>query len=529
MNKNLTVSIGQYSGAGKKSVNQDYANFIIPKQPLLSTKGIALGISDGISSSDVSQIASKASVEGFLADYYATSDAWSVQKSVTQVLKASNAWLHSQTKQSPYRFDKDRGYVCTFSGLILKSRLAHILHIGDTRIYRLRDNELKKLTEDHRFWVSPEQNYLSRAMGMHQHLDIDYQFYEVNVDDTFILISDGVYEYLSDDFIIATIQQYPDDFNLAAKILAQTALNNGSTDNLTVQIIQVNNLPDSDAQEHLQILTELPFPPQLEARMVFDGYTIVRPIHENSRSHVYLAIDNETQMPVVIKTPSIELRDNKAYLERFLMEEWIARRIDNPYVLKPCPVQRKRHYLYVASEYINGQTLAQWMLDNGKADLETMRNIIEQIAKGLRAFHRLEMLHQDIRPNNIMIDMTGTIKIIDFGSTKVAGIMEIKGLINQNAILGTAPYTAPEYFLGEEGSPVSDLFSLGVISYQMITGQLPYGTQLSKIKRPNDLTRLKYNEIRYQNMQFPSWADDAIMRALHPNPQKRYQALSEFT
>ena len=87
-----------------------------------------------------------------------------------------------------------------------------------------------------------------------------------------------------------------------------------------------------------------------------------------------------------------------------MMEEWVARRIDSPHVLKPCLPSRKRNFLYVATEYIDGQTLTQWMIDNPKPTLEAVRGIVEQIAKGLRAFHRKEMLHQDLRPDNIMVD-----------------------------------------------------------------------------------------------------------------------------
>ena len=87
----------------------------------------------------------------------------------------------------------------------------------------------------------------------------------------------------------------------------------------------------------------------------------------------------------------------------------------------------------------------------------------------------MEMLHQDLRPDNIMIDKTGTAKIIDFGSTRIAGIADDDASAAHDDILGTAQYTAPEYFLGEGGSPRSDIFSLGVIAYQMLTGRLPYG------------------------------------------------------
>ncbi|HXH86174.1 MAG TPA: protein kinase family protein, partial [Nitrospira sp.] len=107
-----------------------------------------------------------------------------------------------------------------------------------------------------------------------------------------------------------------------------------------------------------------------------------------------------------------------------MMEEWVARRINSAHVLSHRTQSRRRNYLYVVTEFIEGQTLTQWMIDNPKPGLETVRDIIEQIASGLQAFHRMEMLHQDLRPDNIMIDATGTAKIIDFGSTRIAGIAD---------------------------------------------------------------------------------------------------------
>ena len=225
--------------------------------------------------------------------------------------------------------------------------------------------------------------------------------------------------------------------------------------------------------------------------MVFDGYRIVRELHASSRSHIYLAVEPETEALVAIKTPSIELRDDPAYLKRFMMEQWVARRIDSPHVLKPCAQTRKRNYLYVATEFIDGQTLKQWMIDHPKPDLETVRGIVEQIARGLRAFHRKEMLHQDLRPDNIMIDKTGTAKIIDFGATRIAGVAEAAAAPD-TAILGTVQYTAPEYFRGETASPRADLFSLGVITYQMLTGQLPFGAQIAQARTKSQLAKLRY-------------------------------------
>ncbi|MCK5924555.1 MAG: protein kinase, partial [Methylococcales bacterium] len=426
MSKHLKISIGQYSDKGRKRINQDFHGVYIPNEPQLTSKGIAIALADGISSSDVSQVASQATVTGSLDDYFCTSEAWSVKKSGHQVLSATNSWLYSQSQQGRGRYHKDRGYVCTLSAMIIKSTTAHIFHLGDTRIYRLRDQTLEQLTNDHRRWVSKEKSYLSRAMGVLPRLEIDYDSFQVTIGDYFLFATDGIYEFVNSRFISKIIHEQHNCLENAAKIIAEEALKQGSDDNLTIQIICVDELPNKNIDDVRQQLTELPFPPILEARSTFDGYKIIRKIHSSHRSHVYLAVDLKTKAQVILKTPSVDCQQDTAYLERFLMEEWIARRINNnAHVLKPCLTTRQRHFLYVTMEFIEGQTLTQWMRDNPKPDLETVRGIIEQIAKGLRSFHRLEMLHQDLRPDNIMIDSTGTVKIIDFGSTKVAGIVEI--------------------------------------------------------------------------------------------------------
>lgn len=529
MSRELKISVGQHSDKGRKPANQDFHGVLIPEQPLLGLKGIAVVLADGISSSNVSHIASESAVKSFLTDYYCTSESWSVKTSAQRVLAATNSWLHSQTRRSQYAYDdKDKGYVCTLSAMVLKSSTAHIFHIGDSRIYRVAGNTLEQLTEDHRVTVSSEQSYLSRALGINPSVEIDYQAIAVERGDIFLLATDGVYEHAGNRFAAAAIHAHPQDLDEAARIIVEEALRQGSQDNLTIQIVRLDEVPGSgDAGELLGRPSELPPAPLLEPRMVFEGYRIIRELHGSSRSHIYLAVDTESEALVAIKTPSIDLRDDPAYLKRFVMEEWVARRIDSPHVLKPCSPARRRNYLYVATEFVDGQTLTQWMIDHPAPDLETVRGIVEQIARGLRAFHRKEMLHQDLRPDNIMIDKTGTAKIIDFGATKIAGVAEATPDIGDN-ILGTAQYTAPEYFRGEGGSPRSDLFSLGIITYQMLTGRLPYGAQIAKARTRSQLGKLRYDPARSEGRDLPAWIDGALRRAVHPDPYKRYESLSEY-
>lgn len=528
MSPGLQVSVGQYSDKGRKPINQDFHGALIPDEPLLGLKGIAIVLADGISSSDVSHIASESAVKSFLTDYYCTSESWTVKTSARRVLDATNSWLHAQTRRSRYAYDRDKGYVCTFTAMVIKAAMAHIFHIGDCRIYRVAGNTLEQLTDDHRVIVSSEQTYLGRALGINPQIEIDYQALQIEKGDVFLLATDGAYEFVDDRFVLGALKAYPDDLDRAARAIAEEAYRRDSNDNITVQIVRVDEVPQSEAPDAFDQGFQLPLPPLLEPRAIFDGYRIVREIHGSSRSHIYLAVDIDTDEPVALKIPSIDLRDSPAYLKRFLMEEWTARRIDSPHVLKPSSQSRRRSFLYVATEFVEGRTLRQWMIDHPRPDLETVRGIVEQIAAGLRAFHRKEMLHQDLRPDNVLIDRTGTARIIDFGSVKVAGVAEAAPQPRGDEILGTVQYTAPEYFVGDGGSPRSDMFSLAVICYQMLTGKLPYGAEIARIRRRSDLRKLRYRSAQDEDRGVPAWVDGALRRALHPDPYKRHEDLSEF-
>ena len=527
MPPSLRVSLGQYSDKGRKDNNQDFHGACIPDEPQLSSKGIAIALADGISSSAVSRIASEAAVKGFLEDYFCTSPAWSVKTSAQRVLMAVNSWLHAQTRQSQYRYDQDRGYVCTLSALVLKACTAHLFHVGDARIYRVRDGNLEQLTEDHRLWISREESYLSRALGVDAELQIDYRSVALRAGDVFCCATDGVHEFITPQLIIDSIAAAGADLDAAAKAIALAARERGSADNLTAQLVRIDAAPEAAADE-LPSSNELPLPPALAARMRFEGYTIVREIHCTSRSYVHLGVDELTGERVAIKTPALDRQHDAGYLERFLLEDWIARRIDNPHVVRPCAPTRTRNYLYNVTEFIEGSTLRQWMIDHPRPALETVRGIVEQIARGLQAFHRLEMLHQDLRPENIMIDVTGTVKIVDFGAVRVAGIAESATTPDSNAVPGTFQYTAPEYFLGEAGSVRSDQFSLGVIMYQMLTGELPYGAEVAKCTTRRAQHKLRYRSILHEDRAIPAWLDAVLRKATQIDPARRYEELSEW-
>jgi serine/threonine protein phosphatase PrpC len=525
LTNSLKVRCGQHSLAGRKAENQDALGFYAPDNPqLLDAKGLACVLADGISSSDQAALASQSAVRGFLSDYFSTPDSWSVKQSGAKVLTAINLWLCSQGSQF---LNESRSAATTFSALVLKSTTAHLFHVGDSRIYLWRNGDLEPLTQDHRIRLGQGREYLARALGVDYGLEIDYKSLPAEPGDRFLLLTDGVYEFVPDAELRQLLHRHPEPEACAAAI-CEAALAGGSDDNLSCQLLCIDALPRPEMDEVVARLTDLPFPPELEPGMVLDGYRILRELHASSTSQLYLAVDTEGGEQVVLKTPSVNFEDDPAYLERFQLEEWVGRRINHPHVVRVLEQRRPRHFLYYVLEYLEGRTLEQLLDDEGPLPLEQVRRLLPQLVAGLRAFHRLDMLHQDLKPGNILVTTEGVAKIIDFGSARIAGIADIATPIARKALLGTKQYTAPEYLLGEPVDARADQFALGCILYQLLSGRLPYGERLAAASGRGQLNRLRYTSLRQYQPQLPHWVDRALARAVALSPGQRYPALSEL-
>jgi len=525
MSRTLQIHLGQFSDRGVKPANEDFHGALVPEGEALTLKGAAFAIADGMSSSESARLAAEYAVKNFLNDYFATPDSWTVRHSAERVLSALNRWLCGQGAQM---FDPSRGMVTTFSALVLKSTTAHVFHIGDTRIWQLRDTTLEPLTRDHHSWASQERVYLNRALGIDPHLDIDYRSLAVEVGDLFLFTTDGVHEYVSPPEIKRLIGVSGDNLDAACRALTAAARAAGSPDNLTCQLLRIDDLPLPDAESVFRRLTELPLPPALEPGMVLDGYRILREIHASPTSQLYLALDPDAGQQVVLKTPSVNFEDDPAYLDRFHHEEWAGRRIDNPHVLKVIEPPPRRRFLYHVLEHLDGQTLRQWMAEHPHPPLAEARDILAQIASGIRAFHRLDMLHRDLKPENIHIDRHGSVRIIDFGSVKIGGVAEIASPVERTDLLGTRNYTAPEVLRGEPATTGSDLFAFGVIAYELLTGRLPYGERLGREINAKAMARLRYVSARSERPDLPVWVDGALEKAVRLDPKRRYTVETEL-
>jgi len=521
----LKANVAYATDKGVKERNEDFAGAIIPDEPQLTHKGITAAIADGMSGSDAGQQASQCCIASLLCDYYCTPDSWSVKQAVQKVLAATNSWLYSQGQR---RYQSTKGMVSTLSAIVIKSTTAHIFHIGDSRIYRLRKGNLEQITRDHRIWLSKEQNYLNRAIGIEPRLEVDYKAIPLEHGDLFLLTTDGVHDFI-DEKTLSLLLEEPDLDMLAEKII-QTAKANQSDDNLTCQLLRIDNLPEAREDEILRRHANLPFPPPLKSGMVIDDYRIEAELYASKRTQIYRALDTQTGKPVILKTPSILYDDDAQYIEHFLQEEWAGKRINHQNVVKVLNIRQPKSCVYYVTEYVEGLTLREWIKAYPKADIGETRKIVAQIAQGLRAFHRKEMLHQDLKPENILLDKQGAVKIIDFGSVKIAGIAEMAPLANANEpnLFGTLNYAAPEYHLGQAGSTQSDLYSLAVITYEMLNGALPFDKPVQDKPNPLYFANRRYIPSFQRNPMVPFWIDGALKKALSISPAIRYEALSEF-
>lgn len=533
----LVIEFGGHSATGPKSRNDDAYSAHLPEDhSSVELKGAVACIADGVSNSEQSQVASQTSVTHFIADYYSTPESWSVQQSAGRVINSINSWLYNYGSATHTRTDSA---VTTLSAAIIKSQTAYIVHAGDSRIYLYRDGKLEALTRDHSQKRGKDESYLTRALGIDTSLDVDYRKEPIKENDLLLLSTDGLHEFMSEKDIKVQLDEY---LNQTKKISLETsahkmvghAIKSGSDDNTSCLLVHIKQLPIENLDEIHRRLTSTVIPPVLKIGNKIDHFTIKRILHSSTRSHVYLAEDQRDGTRVVLKAPSENFADDTQYLDSFRKEYWLGRKLNSRYVMKILPQSDNTRFTYHVCEYIEGQTLRQWMIDNPQPSLDSVRTIAKEIANALRVLHRNSVIHRDLKPENILLDQDSNIKLIDLGTAQIAGLDEVVSPltldnINNIAPVGDIDYIAPEYLLGGTGNNQSDLFSLGCIVYEMLSGELPYNVIKSNKHLPSRLDQWEYHPfINQGKTPLPAWLNKVLEKSTAANPEKRYIALSEF-
>ena len=529
------LDIACFSEAGIKPINEDAVGFTQPAEPYaFENKGVSIVVADGVSTAEAGREASHTAVERFLEEYYQTPDAWSVSGSGEKILSTINLRLFRQS----HKFTTTtKGYLCTFSAVVIKSRTLHFFHVGDSRIYLLRDGAIKQLSTDHVAIIDDNRSCLSRAIGMDNSLNLDYGHSDIRVGDRLLLTTDGVHDFVNSAQLEALLGSDNSASQIAENIQA-AAMAADSNDNLSAAVVIVESLPESNLEDYSAKLTRLPFPPDLQVGMKLDGYRVIRELFASSRSQLYLVRDELSEDGeehyYAMKTPSRNIEEDLSAIDRFIQEEWIGRRIHSPEVVKVIHQQRARTALYYLMEYVDGIGLDKWIAGHQPPSPRQSIAIVKQIAEGLKVFHNNEAIHQDLKPANIMLCNQSVLSadprvlIVDFGSVYVAGLAELQRPLVHEGALGTASYSDPLYLLGRNPGIQGDVYALATITYELFTGHLPYGEGVEECRTAIDYDRLRYRSASQFNPQIPMWFDAALEKGVAFDLQQRYVNIDTF-
>jgi len=511
----LKFTVGQSSLAGPRERNEDYAGIVTPENTQLSTKGALLLVADGVSGNAGGREAAEMTVRTVMADYYATPDTWETHASLDKVLLAANRWVLAQAASN-----RDMaGMATTLSMLVLKGSRYYIAHVGDTRIYRLRDKVLEQLTTDH-VWDRPDMRHvLKRAVGLDQHLSVDYAEGLLHEGDVFAIMSDGVWEPLGDEVIHHAMMLY-DNPTLISEQLTKQALDNNGQDNATALLVRVDSIGEDTLTEVLADVKNLVVPPKLKTCDKLDEFEILDQLYESRASIIY-KVRAENGQIFVLKTLQPLLANDVESCQGLLNEEWLAKRVVSQYVPQVLPLSiEKRKHLYYVMTWHEGATLQQRINHGHHFTVNGVAKTGADMMRALGVLHRLNIIHRDIKPANIHIGSDQRLRILDLGVALSTNTSNAE--TSQNP--GTPSFMAPELFDGESASISTDIYAAGVTLYHVLTRKYPYGEiepfQSPRFGEPIAPTRYR--------PELPSWLENIILKAVARDPKQRFETAEEM-
>ncbi|HCJ29344.1 MAG TPA: protein kinase [Pseudomonas sp.] len=505
----LQLSFGEATATGPREENQDALRIVTPTQALAASKGALFAIADGVSQCADGGLAARATLQALATDYYATPETWTVAQSLDRLLVAHNRWLQANGNGLPL--------LTTLTALVLRGRRFTLAHVGDCRAYRWLDDELQRLSEDH-VWEQPNmQHVLKRAMGLDQHLVVDYLDGELRLGESFVLLSDGVWASITEGDIQNVLRAEPDLSN-AAKALVNLAHQTGSQDNASALLLRIDELPEAALADSLAQLADWPLPPRLRPGLQFEGWTVEALLAESRQSLVYRVSDQQGQ-PWLLKTLPPSRADEPEAGPALLQEEWFLRRVAGRHFPETHGLPQRQHLYYVQREY-HGQTLAQRFSQQGPMALADWLQLAPRLIRAMGMLHRRNILHRDIKPENLHLGEDGELRLLDFGLAYCPGLSQ-DPLHN---LPGTPSYIAPEAFAGAAPSRVQDLYAAAVTLYYLLTGHYPYG-EVEAFQRPrfgNPVPASRYRP------DLPQWLDDMLRRAVAAGPTQRFETAEEW-
>ncbi|WP_180700162.1 bifunctional protein-serine/threonine kinase/phosphatase [Pseudomonas crudilactis] len=505
----LQLSFAEASTTGPRAENQDALRSVTPAPALAASKGYLFAIADGVSQCADGGLAARSTLQALALDYYATPETWSVAQALDRLLLAQNRWLQANGGGQPL--------LTTVSALVMRGRRFTLAHVGDCRVYRWHADSLQRISEDH-VWDQPGmQHVLKRALGLDQHLVLDFLDGELRDGESFVLLSDGVWSTLGDTAIAAILRDQP-DLSSAAQTLVNAAHLAGSQDNASALLVRVDALGEANIGDALIHLQQWPLPPPLKPGQSFEGWQVQRIVAQSQQSLLYRVFDGQGQTWLLKTLPSRSADDPHAG-QALLSEEWFLKRVAGRHFPEVHGCNQRQHLYYVMREY-SGKTLAQLFQQSGPLPLAQWQDIAERLLRAVGLLHRRQILHRDIKPENLHVGDDGELRLLDFGLAYCPGLSEDA----PSTLPGTPSYIAPEAFRGDPPSAQQDLYAVGVTLYFLLTGHFPYG-EIEAFQRPR--FGLPVSASRYRP-DLPEWLTQSLERGVAADPQQRFETAEEW-
>jgi serine/threonine protein phosphatase PrpC len=510
----LQVRLGFATEKGRRPSNQDYVGAYLNDRPS-DTRGIVAAIADGVGGHLGGREAAELTIRSFIDAYYALPETLGVQRAAFQSLEAINQWIHAQGRHDA----KLAGMSCTFSALILRRRSAHILHVGDSRIYCLSQGRIERLTSDHVMGRGELAHVLLRAVGFEESIKVDHAAIRLRQHDRLLLCTDGVHGALNDAVIGALLNERrsPEE---SARAIVQAALDAPSQDNASALVIDVVDVPAADEVELAHAVSDLPILALPKPGDAIDEFILGEVISDGRYSRVFRASDAGRGPQLALKFPHPRVAAEASHRLAFVREAWVAARVRNPWIGEIVePPAGRQTRLYSVMPFYDGETLERRLM-RSSVRLEEGVRIAVRLSRALDGLHRVGVIHRDVKPDNVILVSEDGLRLVDLGVARVRGLDDFPVA----DIPGTPSYMAPELFHGQAGDEASDLYALGVTIYRSFTGAYPYG-EIEPFMTPRFA---KYISLSRARPDLPAWLDVVLAKAVSFNAANRFHDAIEF-
>ena len=532
-----------------RPINEDWLDFWESPDPLTREKqGSVAVLADGVGGYDNGEIASRTAVDAAIAEFQASPGDMKPYALLRRMFTASCAAVHDRSISE----FKGRKMATTLVGSVFRDGAVCVANVGDTRSYFIRQKTIRRLSTDHvatsvpvklgmmlerQAMASPKRSELTRSLGAEPFCQPDFATQLLHHGDFVLQCTDGLHAFVLDEEMREIIcRSHPYD---ACKELVALAQKRGSDDNVSLQIIEVRNWEQvaqtaRKSMDHNVTPTKRAVVAAAAATgahepgpgKVLDGrFEITDLVARSNMASIFKGTDRKTGQDVAIKVPLMALESDIAGFERFQREEEIGARLNHPAILKVIKVEGPKSRPYLVMEFLEGKTLAEVI---GKRRLSEGEAVAygSQICDALEYLHQNGITHRDMKPQNIMVCKDGSLRLFDFGIARVDAARRLT-FVGLTPALGTPDYISPEQVKGKRGDHRSDIYSLGAILYELVTGSTPFQGESPYVVMNARITG-DPEAPRKLNAEMNPALEEVILHALERDPKRRFQSAAEM-